>query len=163
MDTLIVQTAQRPTIYAGPDLAPPYRVDGRRLTLGDAPWPSQPDILCTHDVFCGLTYHVAPEFLDAVQRWVTQVGSDRVRLVNVSAPNNYYGYGDHFSTEYYLEVLWTPGEPDRIIFAELSEDGWLYREERQGHDPFDAVYGVMLVAVADIATECGLKLPERFV
>ncbi|WP_162818255.1 hypothetical protein [Aquirhabdus parva] len=164
MDTLVVQAIPQPRVYAGQDLSPPYVLNGHSFMLGCSPWPSQPDLLCYEHTFYGLTYNVALESLDDVKHWVSSIGSDRIRLVKMTDSNYYDAAVDHLSSGYCLELLWAHGEPNRVIYAGLSEDSWLYQMDlHNSGNVFDAIFGVMLVAVADIANEFGLQLPDRFV
>jgi hypothetical protein len=163
MDEIVIQFGIVPKIYAGQELAQPYVLSGYPMFLGYAPWPSQPDLLCQDNIFYGLTYNVGVEYLDDVQRWVSEIGSDRVRLVKVSEPGNYYEYEGTFGTEYYLEIIWTLGEPNRMIFGSLSEDAWLYREDRRDSNPFDAASCVMLMTVDSILEDFDLQLPDVYI
>lgn len=152
IDDIAMKFGSSPKVYFGENLDEKSIFDGDHVELGFAPWPSQPDLLCSNNIFCGITYNVGSVYLDEVKILHSRLGSDRVRLVQTSDVNY---YADHIglSASHYLEVIWTNFMPDQMIFGALCEDVWFYKNNH--------VLGVMLAGITRLSADFGLSPPAK--
>lgn len=125
------------------------------------PWPSQPDLLVSENTFCGITYNIGREYLELVKLFVSSIQSSNIRIVDVSEYPNVYNYNENFSTKYYLEIIWTISQPEKMIFGALVEDSWIFYNNASSFP--ENSFGLHISSFSDIMNDFSLSLPENFI